>query len=317
MKKALVILVALALAAPLYASTITFEETSPGVIEWTSDVGCVAMGLDVNMTLPGEVTAVAVDSFFDIYMDVAFDEEDTGDGYTYGEDNGNGPVADQDAAGSIALPQSNFCISMGGLGGEVEPLDAAPTSGTITLEGSGDGEVTENSLRGGCIDENGDTMTAVGLPLAISIDGGEPDCMLEAGIDVSDPTLYAQYLEAGSPECWCYPRQCNGDADGKKIGSLFAGYTYVNTDDLNILSAGWLIKDPPKDTGILDITGPNGEPAACADFNRAKLGSLFAGYTRVNTDDLDIMSLYYLVKEPPKDTGTPAGCVPGNREPEL
>ena len=122
-------------------------------------------------------------------------------------------------------------------------------------------------------------------------------------------------MSFGKPDCWCYPRQCHGDADGKSVGSLFAGYTYVNTDDLNIMSAGWLIKDAPHGPGIAGLTGPNGEPAICADFDRAKLGSPFAGYTRINTIDLNLMSLYYLVKEPPKGTGTPPDCLPGNRTP--
>ena len=326
MKKALLVLV-LAFAAPLYASTITFTETSPGVIEWTSDVACVAMGLDVNMTT-GTVTDVAVDSFFDIYMDVAFDEEDTGDGYTYGEDNGNGPVADQDAAGSIDLATNGaeFCISMGGLGGEVEPLADPCMSGTITLTGAGEGTLGENGLRGGCIDENGDTMTT---NLPIDIFGGVVlDCMQQADVHIDDPVRYAAFVEAGKPECWCAPRQCHASA-GILEGSSKGGYFYVGATDLNVLMAGWQILEDPFGTGIAGVLTPVSLiPAACANFNNdmvvdplvtenplqpgGKGGSAKGGYYHVGSADLNLLMAYWQVLEPAFGPGVPADCFPGN-----
>ncbi|MCK5565761.1 MAG: DNRLRE domain-containing protein [Planctomycetes bacterium] len=160
-----------------------------------------------------------------------------------------------------------------------------------------------------------DEIATFSKDLAFELWTNIPDCYQEVGRDITHPGEYADWVSFGKPDCWCYPRQCHGDADGKSVGSLFAGYTYVNTDDLNIMSAGWLIKDAPHGPGIAGLTGPNGEPAICADFDRAKLGSPFAGYTRINTIDLNLMSLYYLVKEPPKGTGTPPDCLPGNRTP--
>ena len=124
----------------------------------------------------------------------------------------------------------------------------------------------------------------------------------------------AEWTEAGRPTCWCYPRQCHGDADGLSSGSYYLGYAYVNTADLDIMSLGWQVKDPPKGSGILNQF-VNGVPVACADFNHDKVGSYYLGYNRIGTTDLDLMSLYWLKREPPKGSGTPANCVPGNRIP--
>jgi hypothetical protein len=125
---------------------------------------------------------------------------------------------------------------------------------------------------------------------------------------------YAQWDLVGRPTCWCYPRQCHGDADGKKKGTVATGYTYVNSDDIDIMSLGWLVKDPTKGPGILGLK-VNNVPTACADFSRTKKGTVATGYTRINSDDIDLMSLYWLVKEQTKGTGTPPDCLPGNRNP--
>jgi hypothetical protein len=139
----------------------------------------------------------------------------------------------------------------------------------------------------------------------------EPECYLWEGQTQAE---YDYWVESGKPECWCYPRQCHGDADGKKQGSFTPGYWYVGSDDLDIMSLGWLVRDPPKGPGILGLE-LNGVPVACADFKRDKVGSPFPGYWRIGATDLDEMSLNWLIKEPPKGPGTPPDCQPGNRTP--
>jgi hypothetical protein len=116
---------------------------------------------------------------------------------------------------------------------------------------------------------------------------------------------YLDWLTYGKPDCWCYARQCHGDADGKKQGSAFAGYMYVSTNDLDVVIAAWQVKEPPKGPGILTI--PNG---ICADFDHKRQGSAFAGYMRVSTDDLSVLIGSWQVKEPPKGPGVPGDCVP-------
>ena len=218
MRKALVILVALAFAAPLYASSIAFTDLGGGDIGYVcTGEAAVAMGLDVDVLVGGPITAVAIsDSFFEIFMDQAFDEE-AGDGYVYGEDKGNGPVAKKDQAGQLALPQSEFCISMGGLGGELAKTQDPCMTGTITLTGTGTGTLDENALRGGCIDVNGDTMTTnLPLPFVLEDEGcftryyatGTPQYILwDTGTDgnVTFPPR---------PDCWCFDAFQCGDTNG-------------------------------------------------------------------------------------------------------
>jgi len=115
---------------------------------------------------------------------------------------------------------------------------------------------------------------------------------------------YFDWVLFGRPDCWCHLRQCRGDADGKKQGSAFAGYTYVSTDDLAVLIDAWQVKEPPKGPGIATI--PDG---ICADFNHRKQGSAFAGYMRVGTDDLGIMIASWQVKEPPHGPGITGDCL--------
>lgn len=125
---------------------------------------------------------------------------------------------------------------------------------------------------------------------------------------------YAQWSDANKPVCWCYTRQCHGDADGIRHGTGgITGYWYVGQPDLDIMSVGWLVKDPTKGPGILNLK-VNGVPVTCADFGHDRHGTGgVTGYWRIGQPDLDKMSLYWLVKEPTKGTGTPPNCLPGNR----
>lgn len=277
MKKIVLVLAVMLLTAPLYAGTITFGpavNNGPNctIPYTTSDPAPVAMGLDVDCSA-GVIDAVAVDSFFDIYMDDAYD---LGAGYTYGAGE---PIAEQAAAGGANLPLANFCISMGGLGGEVEPLDPAPSSGVITLDSAGGatGQLTENALRGGVIDVDGNAMTVVGLPLDFTI-GAE--CPLA---DPGHPDN-AAWLEVGSPECWCYLLQCFGDADNVNDGALNVNkQKWVIQADLDILVAGWQKKRTEA------ATLPFAE-YICASFDRNNDGALNLNKRKwVTQPSLDIL----------------------------
>jgi hypothetical protein len=320
MKKALVILVVLAMAAPLYADTITFSSPGDNTINYvaTGSIAPVAMGLDVDADVDIVVDGVAVDSFFDIFMDAAHDLEET-TGYGYGDGT---PIADQDAVGELELPLSVFCISMGGLGGETAVTATAPMSGVITLTPSADGTATieANALRGGVVGTDGVEMTVTGFPLTVVLTAPVTECLTVAN---SGQVLYDYWTSVGKPECFCYPRQCHGDANGTKTGSAFLGYQYVGTPDLDVLAAAWLVKEPKVGKtwpGIATITGPLGDPGICADFARNRTGSAFLGYQHVSVPDLDAMSPHWLVKEPKVGKtwpGVPADCVPGTVDPSL
>ncbi len=85
---------------------------------------------------------------------------------------------------------------------------------------------------------------------------------------------YAAWDAWDKPKCWCYPRQCRGDADGIRTGLY-----WVTTPDLNLLKAAY----NKNDTALRGIT--NG---ICADFDHAK-----TGLYRVTTPDLNILKTYY------------------------
>jgi len=120
----------------------------------------------------------------------------------------------------------------------------------------------------------------------------EYDCFPSA-----DPN-YGQWTSVGKPCCWCYPRQCKGDADGTPFTK--ANY-WVSTPDLTILTKAW-----QKTIAQLQ---PVVEPNICADFDHLPFTK--ANY-RVSTPDLTILSN---ISNWQVNNGPPIGCVPGNRTP--
>ncbi len=106
----------------------------------------------------------------------------------------------------------------------------------------------------------------------------------------------SQWLVVGRPRCWCYPRQCHGDADGKSEGMK---KYWVSTNDLTILTNAW------NKTAAQLYVAP--DPNACADFDHA--GEGMKKY-RASTNDLTILSNNW------NQQNLPAGdCNPGNRTP--
>ncbi|HUW20535.1 MAG TPA: Calx-beta domain-containing protein [Sedimentisphaerales bacterium] len=104
---------------------------------------------------------------------------------------------------------------------------------------------------------------------------------------------YAQWDLVGMPGCWCYPRQCLGDADGLPYGK---NNYWVAIPDLTILKAAW---NKPKE----QLVGNE----ACADFDHLPYGK---NNYRVAIPDLTILKANWNI------TNGPAGtCSPGNRNP--
>ncbi|UCG56053.1 MAG: fibronectin type III domain-containing protein [Phycisphaerales bacterium] len=115
---------------------------------------------------------------------------------------------------------------------------------------------------------------------------------------------FSDWFAAGKPACWCYLRQCHGDADGNKAGSSKAGYYYVGPSDLNVLVASWMVKEAPYGPGIASI-----EHGICADFARDQEGSAKTGFYRVGPSDLNVLVANWLRKEPPQGTGIEPDCL--------
>lgn len=161
---------------------VTTDETVAGQVKLTLTSDSVLVGIGLKVDADANIASFTVDddlgtpgvSYYDIFLDVAYDQEANGDGFTYGEgagpDNTNG--AYQATRGVAALPATNFSISVGGLGGQTEPLDPVPQVAQIILKGAA-GTVVEVDLdliRGGIVDFNG-TQAVTGLPIELTIPG--------------------------------------------------------------------------------------------------------------------------------------------------
>jgi len=229
------------------------------------------MGLNVDAST--DILAVTdINSFFDVFMDAAYDEE-AGDGYEYGEGT---PVANQLAAGQLALPAASICLSMGGLG---ETVPATPPTGTVNLcdidlGGAGTVTLAENGLRGGVVGAAGALTT--NLPIT--------DAPITIGCTVAADE--AAWIEIGSPQCWCMNQyQCHGDINGQSVG-IGLNKKYVTYDDLVIFNAAYLmtIGDP------LWAANPEYQ---CADLNHGRVG-IGLNKKFVTYDDLVIFNARYL-----------------------
>jgi hypothetical protein len=188
---------------------------------------------------------------------------------------------------------------------------AADTLGVINLppgdypfwltyhEGWGGAAVELFAAKGAYLEFDPDVFHLVGDPGGLRLVGPSdaecfPDCHPH----------YPEWAAVGGPDCWCYPWQCHGDADGELGGSEKTGQYHVGPADLNVLIGSWLVKEPPHGTGIASV--PNG---ICADFAHDQGGSEKTGIYRVGPSDLNILITNWLLKEPPHGTGVPADCL--------
>ena len=319
MQKLLLIFVVLAVAAPCVAGTITFDTVDNGngtctityYVTGAGSVPPVAMGLLVEVTGEGSKTIKAVtdiDEFFEIYMDAAYSMDPD---YEYGDGT---PIADPCGPGEIALPQSRFVISMGGLGGETKPKtkfpkgtskkepatlcvlhsDTQPTVGQKTI-----GTISICPLRGGIIDEDGEVIDPnvegdTGEPGDLSLDFEISECMpynaTTASFGYGDApeellipsTTYAEWAAAGKLRCWCYQAHCRGNADGITDGSSKAGYYHIGPDDFNTIVAAWDTTATP----AYWVKEPTFGPGIATKSNDAhpvhgSLGAICANFNRV------------------------------------
>jgi hypothetical protein len=111
-----------------------------------------------------------------------------------------------------------------------------------------------------------------------------------------DP-CYADWVTVGRPYCWCFPRQCHGDADGY-ASSTKAPFYWVSAADLTILKSGW-------NKTVDQLAGTD----ICADFDRRPSSSK-APFYRVTAADLTILKANWNISGKPD-----ANCVPGTKTP--
>ena len=228
------------------------------------------------------------------------------------------PVADPCDPGALGgLDSNGVTLEMGAL---YYPTDdnspnAPPNSGTLCtllLSEAANVTVTLNEARGGVVLTDPEAVAIVDLLDATAVLVGGADEILEAGTmavtgsgDLLAPSHpdYLEWVAAGKPACWAYPRQCHGDTTGKAEGDAANGVYYVGPADLEVLTAAWQVKEPPFGPGIASI-----QNGICADFARDQEGDETSGFYRVGTTDLNSLVASWLVKEAPNGPGVPADC---------
>jgi len=133
---------------------------------------------------------------------------------------------------------------------------------------------------------------------------GAGNCAVVLCFPTSEPNM-ATWKAQGKPRCWCYARQCKGDATGTSEGTTKTGLYWVGVPDLNIFMAAWKVKEPTNGPGL------KGEPNICADFSHTSEGTTKTGLYRVGVPDLNIFMAAWKIKEPTNGVGIgtcPAGA---------
>jgi hypothetical protein len=126
--------------------------------------------------------------------------------------------------------------------------------------------VEEDIYRGGIVLEDGNAVEVTIAPLTFT------GCLVTECLK-NTATEYAARAAWGKPNCWCFKRQCRGDADGIKTGLY-----WVAIPDLNLL------RSAINKTDAQLVSVPNG---ICADFDHVK-----TGLYRAAIPDLNILRAY-------------------------
>ena len=313
MRKTIVFLTMLLLAAPVMAATtITCVDEGSGVLRIDYDASTEtevrAFGLDVEVDASCTITAViSVNSNYYIYPGTI--QITDGNVTSWGS-----PVAPaNDPGAKSGLGTGAVTLELGSLYAAGDGNLTPALSGTLcSLQVNSNGTVdcnvtvTANITRGGVVNINAETVV-VGTSNCSMTDVPSGECY--AGmID------YQVWSDVNKPDCWCTQRQCHGDATNSQEGSGLEGYWYVGTPDIQVVAAAWKIKETPQGPGIATISF-NGIPGACADFSHSREGSGLEGYWHVGTPDIQIIATYWKIKESPQGPGVPPDCQPGNVPP--
>jgi len=281
MRKMILALVVVLLAAPAWADVTITLENNDGVVtvgyDSTGEAELVrAFALDISVT-DGTITDVT---------DFAVGDDNGGYGIFPGNfsrfitvDGQTGEVADWGAEGYTPVADVNDTGAAGALGssaitiemGSLYDTQAPAKTGVlckVVVDGGTQLCVTTNAIRGGVVLEN----AAQAVAADVCVDLGSPECF---------PSTNAQYndwVALGKPACWCAAPdgtgyQCDGDTDGKDSG--FPARYRVYLGDLNVLIANWQKK---ANDATLD---------PCADVDHKDSG--FPARYRVYLTDLNIL----------------------------
>lgn len=301
-EKLLLVLAVLVMTVPAMA-TVNFVATDAGSgqlrISYTCDAGELPRGVALKVTLTGnggnvasDADVVSADAAYNTYIDYA-----NSNPVAYAVGDGH-PLADPTGAGVVTFPATEFSVCMGVLDETGNQLAGPGTSAdliTIQLHATTTGPVSvtvdadysrapDGGNGGGAVG----SVLATNLPLTaidvIVTADGPGECVK------SDAPFYQDWLgSAGTthssgnwsaPDCWCYERNCHGDADGC---TEFFGFYWVYTADLSIMKQAYGLTD-----GSLDNT------LICANFDH--LWEFFDFYAVYTLDFAELKSYYGLTE---------------------
>lgn len=272
MKKILASLLVLALCAPAMAATVSFTDNTDGTGTFTiTTVGVgdeYMVGVALDVLADAGITAVTVPAAFNVYPDAGYTIGATFDPWGAPAVAGT-PVCAVATPGEIALPGTagTFAICFANLNGPSTPGATGAQTIDITFAAPDGTQVTisENAARAGVVGTLGEDIALTGT-LTGTITVAVTECVK------STASFYTDWVNYGKPDCWCYQRQCRGDANGTQSGPY-----WVSGADLTIFKNAF-----NKTDGSLPAGG------ICADFNHAASGPY-----RVSGADLTIFKTYF------------------------
>ena len=108
--------------------------------------------------------------------------------------------------------------------------------------------------------------------------------------------FYPDWVAFNKPGCWCYKKNCKGNAEGAQADKV--GKWYIGTEDLNILLAAWQRYEATNSIKGVTYTGLNGTTELiCADYDHLAQSDK-VGSWRVGTQDLNILLASWQIYDP-------------------
>jgi hypothetical protein len=233
-------------------------------IQLDNDVNIISInGLSADYWVYPGTIQIAADGTITTYGSIGAEYSDLPSDTLAGPPDGNGVTAE---AASLYAP-----VGPGSPNAPVKFGDLA----SIIVSGSTCLSISANVSRAGTtgvVMENPDEVVVVNYPASCVVidvnEGVPPEC-----IKLGTPD-YPAWEAWGKPACWCYSRQCRGDADGVKTGPF-----WVAIPDLTAFRLAY---------NKTDIVLQNVTNGICSDADHIKTGPF-----RVAIPDLTNFRIYY------------------------
>lgn len=248
MRKLVLVLLVAVLSVPAFAApalTLVAGGT-PGqvVVGYTADAGDLISGMGITLSVDNGAKITAFTNGASKYWVHPDNVIITGGVLT---DKGS-PIV----GGPGVLPTASIVVEYGALYTRSNPSDpnkplAIDALCTITVDKNCTLTATANHA-GGVITE---ALVASAPSKTLAVTVAAPECMKASHPD------YTRWVSYNKPDCWCYAKQCRGDADGKLTLTK-----PVMSPDLTIYKAGFNQSAAYVKANVSGTT-----PLICADFD--------------------------------------------------